>query len=251
MDTGNASDGFKPPYNVVWSTFLHFLDRTDPATLPPKIDRSYLTTLSGSTQTYLLSALRSFELIGPEKEVTSALKELVKDPDGRPAMIADLLQRYYPHVVELGKNNGTVLQLDDAFRKYGLSGNTIRKAAAFYMHAAQYAGLPLSVHWTVRKAGSGHRAEPAAGKRSRKPQGKPPAGPRPETRAPTGDSRSLKLRSGSTITLALSAPVLSLPREDRAFLLEIIEKMEDYEERIEVATSGSKPDGTSGSTPEE
>jgi hypothetical protein len=45
--------------------------------------------------------------------------------------------------------------------------------------------------------------------------------------------------------------VLSLPREDRTFLLGIIEKMEDYEERIEVGTSGSKPDSTFESTPED
>ena len=210
MEDGAESGKFTPPYNVVWSTFNHFLESIDPATLPPKIDRSYLSRMSGTNQTYMLSALRSFELIGQDKEVTSALKELVKNPDGRPAMIADLLRRFYPEVVELGQNNGTVAQLDEVFRtKYGLSGNTIRKATAFYMHAAQYAGVPLSVHWTVRKAGSGHRGETS--KRSRKPQPKPAAAVRQDTRAPTGDSRSLKLRSGSTITLALSAPVLSLP----------------------------------------
>jgi hypothetical protein len=251
MEDEAASGKFTPPYNVVWSTFNNFLDSVDPATLPPRIDRSYLSRMSGTNQTYLLSALRSFELIGPGKEVTPALKELVKDPDGRPAMIADLLRRFYPEVVELGQNNGTVAQLDEVFRtKYGLSGNTIRKAAAFYMHAAQYASIPLSVHWTVRKAGSGHRDE-TTNKRSRKPQSKPTSVVRQDARTPTGDSRSLKLRSGSTITLTLSAPVLSLPREDRTFLLGIIEKMEDYEDKIEVSTSGSTPGGTEGSTPED
>jgi len=251
MEDEAASGKFTPPYNVVWSTFNHFLESVDPATLPPKIDRSYLSRMSGNNQTYMLSALRSFELVGPDKEVTPALKELVKNPDGRPAMIADLLRRYYPEVVELGQNNGTVGQLDEVFRaKYGLSGNTIRKATAFYMHAAQYASVPLSVHWTVRKAGSGHRDETTS-KRSRKPQAKPAATVRQDARTPTGDSRSLKLRSGSTITLALSAPVLSLPREDRAFLLEIIEKMEDYEEKIEVSGSGPNRAEPDGSTPED
>jgi hypothetical protein len=250
MEDEAASGRFVPPYNVVWSTFNNFLDSVDAATLPPRIDRSYLSRMSGTNQTYLLSALRSFELIGPGKEVTSALKELVKNPEGRPAMIADLLRRFYPEVVELGQTNGTVAQLEEVFRtKYGLSGNTIRKAAAFYMHAAQYAGVPLSVHWTVRKPGSGHRDETS--KRPRKPQPKPASALRDNARPPTGDSRSLKLRSGSTITLALSAPVLSLPREDRAFLLEIIEKMEDYEDKIEASTSGSTPNGTDGSTPKD
>jgi hypothetical protein len=85
MEDEAASGKFTPPYNVVWSTFNNFLDSVDPATLPPRIDRSYLSRMSGTNQTYLLSALRSFELIGPGKEVTPALKELVKDPDGRRA----------------------------------------------------------------------------------------------------------------------------------------------------------------------
>ena len=251
MEDEAASAKFIPPYNVVWSTFNHFLESVDPATLPPKIDRSYLSRMSGNNQTYMLSALRSFELVGPDKEVTPTLKELVKNPDGRPAMIADLLRRFYPEVVELGQNNATAAQLDEVFRaKYGLSGNTIRKAAAFYMHAAQYASIPLSVHWTVRKAGSGHRGDTTS-KRPRKPQPKPGTTVRQDVQPPAGDSRSLKLRSGSTITLALSAPVLSLPREDRTFLLGIIEKMEDYEDKIEVRTSGSTPDSTDGSTPED
>ncbi len=251
MEAGTASNTFKPPYNVVWTTFSNFVEGTDPATLPPRIDRSYLSRMSGTNQTYLLAALRSFELIGPDKEVTSALKELVKNPDGRPMMIADLLRRYYPEAVELGKDNGTVGQLDEVFRtKYGLNGNTIRKATAFYMHAAQYAAIPLSVHWTVRKAGSGHRDDTAS-KRPRKPQVKPAPAVRQDAQTPTGDSRTLNLRSGSTLTLALSAPVLSLPREDRAFLLQIIEAMEDYEEKIEVNMPGSKPDSTDGSKPED
>jgi hypothetical protein len=228
METGIALDGFKPPYNVVWTTFNNFLDTTDPEILPPKIDRSYLSRMSGTNQTYMLSALRSFELIGPGNEVTPTLKELVKNPDDRPAMIADLLRKYYPEVVELGKNNATVAQLDEAFGKFGLRGNTIRKAAAFYMHAAQYAGIPLSVHWSVRKAGSGHR-DPAASKRSRgKPAGKSVQGQQ-AVRPPVGDSRSLTLRSGGTVTLAVSVNLFDLSREDRTFVLKLIDEMSDYD----------------------
>jgi hypothetical protein len=228
METGTASDSFKPPYNVVWTTFNNFLDGTEPETLPPKIDRSYLSRMSGTNQTYLLSALRSFELIGPGNEVTPALKELVRNPDDRPAMIADLLRRYYPEVVELGKSNGTVGQLDEALGKYGLRGNTIRKAAAFYMHAAQYAGIPLSVHWAVRKAGSGHRDE-AASKRQRKPSAKPVAQGQQSVRTSVGDSRNLTLRSGGTVTLTVSVNLFDLSREDRNFVLGLIDDMSDYD----------------------
>ena len=228
MEAATTASGFKPPYNVVWTTFNNFLDGADPQTLPPEIDRSYLSKMSGTTQTYLTSALRSFELIGPDKEVTPALKELVKNPDDRPAMIADLLRKYYPEVVELGKSNGTALQLDQALGKYGLRGNTIRKAAAFYMHAAQYAGIPLSVHWTVRKAGSGHRVETTSKQRG-KPS-KPTAQGHQGARTPVGDSRSLTLRSGGTVTLTVSVNLFDLSTEDRGFVLGLIDAMRTYEQ---------------------
>jgi hypothetical protein len=249
MESGTASDSFKPPYNVVWTTFINFVDKADPATLPPRIDRSYLTTTAGGTKTYLIAALRSFELLGPDKEVTPALKELVKNPDGRPAMIADFLRRFYPEVVELGKNNATVGQLEEVFRtRYGLNGNTIRKATAFYMHAAQYAGIPLSVHWTVRKAGSGSRSGATNRPRPRPP--KPTAQSHPAPRPPAGDTRSLTLTSGGTVTLAVSVNLFDLSTEDREFVLGLIDEMRNYDQ--EAGTQPPKEEvgsETPGSTP--
>jgi hypothetical protein len=253
-----TAKGFTPPYNLAFSTFNNFLAKADPETLPPKIDRSYLGSMAGNVQTYLMAALRSFELIEPDRTVTPALKELTKNPDGRPGLIADLLAKFYPEMVELGKNNATVLQLEEAFRKFGLAGNTIRKAATFYMHAAQYAGIPLSVHWTVRKAGSGHREE-GASKRRGKPTGRSAAQGQSTVRTPGGDSRSLTLRSGGTVTLTVSVNLFDLSREDRTFVLKLIDEMSDYdleagnrlheELRSEdpgpnrVVSDGSKPEG--------
>jgi len=225
---------FTPPYNVAWSTFNHFLEGIDPETLPPKIDRSYLNTMSGNTQTYLISALRSFELIGPDREATPALKELAKNPDGRPAMIADLLGRYYPEIIELGKNNATVAQLDDAFRKWGLAGNTIRKAATFYMHAAQYAGVPLSAHWSVRKAGSGHR-DGATSKRPRKATSRQATPGYQGARPTAGSSRSITLKSGGTVSLAVSVDLFELSKTDRQFVLDLIDKLSDYSQEVSPA----------------
>ena len=258
METASpTTKGFTPPYNLAFSTFNNFLAKADPETLPPKIDRSYLGSMAGNVQTYLMAALRSFELIEPDRTVTPMLKELTKNPDGRPALIADLLNRFYPEIVELGKNNATVLQLEEAFRKFGLAGNTVRKAATFYMHAAQYASIPLSVHWTVRKAGSGHRDE-AATKRRSKPAGKATTQGQQTVRTQVGDSRSLTLRSGGTVTLAVSVNLFDLSKEDRNFVLGLIDDMSDYDREAatkpqdglgsehpgpnRVAPDGSKPE---------
>jgi hypothetical protein len=230
METAHpAAKGFTPPYNLAFSTFNNFLAKADPETLPPKIDRSYLDSMAGNVQTYLMAALRSFELIGPDRTVTPELKELTKNPDGRPAMIAELLNKFYPEIVELGKSNATALQLEEAFRKFGLAGNTIRKAATFYLHAAQYAGVPLSVHWAVRKAGSGHRDETATKRQRTKPSNKTAAHGHQTVKTPVGDSRSLALRSGGTVTLAVSVNLFDLSKEDRAFVLKLIDEMSDYD----------------------
>jgi hypothetical protein len=259
METASpTAKGFTPPYNLAFSTFNNFLAKADPETLPPKIDRSYLDSMAGNVQTYLMAALRSFELIEPDRTVTPELKELTKNPDGRPALIAELLNRFYPEIVELGKNNATAGQLDEAFRKFGLAGNTIRKATTFYLHAAQYASVPLSVHWTVRKAGSGHRDETAT-KRRGKPPGKPAAQGQQVGRTPVGDTRGLTLRSGGTVTLTVSVNLFDLSREDRAFVLKLIDEMSDYDHEAgeqpqaglrsgdpgpnRVVSDGSKPEG--------
>jgi hypothetical protein len=233
---------FSPPYNIAWSTLRSFLERIDLENLPPRIDRSYLPTLSGTAQSYLIGALRSFELIGPNREVLPALKELAQDPDGRPALIGDLLRKYYPEVVELGENNGTAGQLEEAFRKYGLAGNTVRKAVTFYVHAAQYAGLPLSPHWHVRKAGSGYR-DASSVKRPRKPTSRPAAPIQQTSRTPAGDSRSLALKSGGTVTLAVSVNLFELSKEDRNFVLKLIDEMSDYDQEASKQPSeGLRPE---------
>jgi hypothetical protein len=227
---------FTPPYNIPWSTFLRFIEGLDTDSLPPKIDRTYLARLSGNAQTYLMAALRAFGLTGPDNEVTPALKELAQNTEDRPGLIADLLRKHYPELVQLGEANATSGQLDDAFRKFRLGGNTLRKATTFYIHAAQYADIPTSPHWNVRPPGTGRPSTTA--RRSRPKAGS--GAPAPSTRAlPVGDTRGIKLRSGVQVTLTLSAPLLSLPREDRKFVLTIIESMEDYESQSPEALSGN------------
>ena len=99
-----------------------------------------------------------------------------QDPDGRPAMIADLLRRFYPEVVELGQNNGTVAQLDEVFRtKYGLSGNTIQ-ATAFTMPCSTVGARSVDDGFARPLRTPGETS-----KRSRKPQPKPAAAVRQDT----------------------------------------------------------------------
>ena len=153
--TAATGSGFKAPYTP-FKTLINFVGRLEEKGMPPKIDRSYLTWLSGLGQSQLLAALRAFGLIDDTGHVTDRLKALASSADNRPGLIADLLREYYPGAVALGKINATQAQLEDEFKKqYSLSGSTLRKAVAFYLNACEYAGVQKSPNWRTPRTREG------------------------------------------------------------------------------------------------
>src|SRR6266566_2918805 len=111
MDTEPRA--FMPPYNISWATFLSTLERmaADP---PNRVDRSYLDSQSGTVQTYLIAAYKTFGLINDEARPTEAVN-MFAEADVRTKMIADLLRTYYPTIVPLGETNSTQGELSEAF----------------------------------------------------------------------------------------------------------------------------------------
>lgn len=140
-----------PPY-IAFATLTGLIERMQNEGGPPsRIDRSYLDTLSGGYQSQVLAALKALDLMGPQGEVTPILIALVEssDADTRKATFADILARKYPRPVSLGTTKATQGQLEEAFREYGITGDTLRKAIAFYLNAAKYAGVPVSANFRV------------------------------------------------------------------------------------------------------
>ncbi len=158
--------GFRPPYPP-FKTFTNFLEGLEEKReqFPPRIDRSYLRGLSGVSQSQLLATLRAFELIDDEGRVTPALKELAISPEQRPRLIGELVHRYYPKAVELGRNNATQQMLEDEFAEYGLTGSTRRKAVSFFLKASEWGEVPLSPHFSTPKVASS-----GGGRRKRRPK---------------------------------------------------------------------------------
>src|SRR5439155_10304872 len=69
--------------------------------------------------------------------------------------LGEVLRERYPEAVELGKTNATTGQLIEVFRDYGAQGDTARKAIAFYLQAAKFAGdIPLSPLFQTPKVSS-------------------------------------------------------------------------------------------------
>ncbi|MBA4159332.1 MAG: hypothetical protein H0X65_17935 [Gemmatimonadetes bacterium] len=154
---GDARDRWSPPY-ISFTNVMHLLDRLE-NNLPPRIDRSFLTG-SNAVNTMTLAALRALDLIDAEGHPQEGLIALATRPDERKELLADLLRRFYPEPVELGSINATQSQLEEAFGRWGISGDTRRKAIAFYLKAADFAGVPISANFrtpSVTRADGGAR----------------------------------------------------------------------------------------------
>lgn len=68
--------GFKPPY-MAFQTFWRFIDELSGPGLPPVIDRSLMSSKSGTDQANLVTALRSFNLINDDNTVNATFNALV------------------------------------------------------------------------------------------------------------------------------------------------------------------------------
>lgn len=237
LDSGeramNDNDAFSPPYGIAWRTFLNALDKMAEHPLPPTMDRSYLTWMPGSAQTYYLSAARGFGLIsGADDTVTLPLRKLVSEPLSRPQIIAELLQQRYTQVIELAGTNATAKALLELWReRYGQEGETRRKAISFYLQAANYANVPVSPHW---ESGMSVAARPAGSskprpRRTRKATAKTAATepPAPETNQAPGKFH-VQLASGGHLTVLADVDVFTLSPDDRQFLFGIIDALQTY-----------------------
>jgi hypothetical protein len=170
-----------PPY-VSFATLLNQIERMARDGVPKRIDKSYLVGMSGGTQNQFKQAMRSLGLINGDDEATGDLVRLVTEDDRRPTILEAILRERFPDLVNLDLN-ATRGQLDDALQQCGgeLGIDSRRKAATFYIHAAQFAGIPLSPHFKTGRTASGSTsarrprrrraapATPAAGQDSPKP----------------------------------------------------------------------------------
>jgi Family of unknown function (DUF5343) len=137
-----------PPY-FPWPALSTLVQRMATEGPPTRIDKSYLDTHSGGMQKAILNGLRWLELISEDGRLTDAFIQLVQaDEADRKEAIAQLLRFRYGPIIELGTQNATQLELEDAFKaQFGAQGETRRKAVSFYLKAAAYAGVPVSRNW--------------------------------------------------------------------------------------------------------
>src|SRR5438552_325922 len=126
METENK---IKPPY-VAYTTFKNFLGSLKAGTIPSRIDRSLMIGLSGSSQSFLMNALRFFRLVDAADAPTDALESLVNsDGEERKKAWKGVFQKAYgPMLGDLDLARATSALLNEKLLANGVAGETARKA---------------------------------------------------------------------------------------------------------------------------
>lgn len=165
MDAETTQARQTPPPYFAFKTLTNMIVKMEEHGPPNRVDRTFLSGMSGAGQTQFIAGLKSLNLIDEDGRVQPRLADLVAKPDERPALIGQLLLERYPEAVELGGSNATTGELVDVFNGYGVQGDTARKAIAFYLKAAEYSGVRVSPNFktpTVKSgAGGRKRGRPA------------------------------------------------------------------------------------------
>ena len=172
MTTMPQQQDFQPPY-LSWSTFEGILNQLKSTGIPDKIDRSVLVGKSGGDQSQFLRACRVFGLMDEETEQpTERLRDLVAAEDRGP-LLGEILRESYPNIVALG-NGATQQMLEEKFREFGIEGDTVRKAIAFYLNAAKQTDIELSPRFKSTRPGAGGRRKRSSRKNNGGNKGEDP-----------------------------------------------------------------------------
>lgn len=160
-------------------TFTGMFEKYAADGLPDVFDISFFGNISGSTIAQTRSTMRYFDLIDDEYVPTPMMRDLVDaDEETRRDMLKIMVEERYADALALSQN-ATSGQLARVFNERGISGATVDKAIAFYLHMLEYLGIPYSPHFKKRRTSN-------AASRRRKPAPKnetffaPPAPPKPK-----------------------------------------------------------------------
>ena len=179
---------FVPPY-LPASSFMTMIDSWR-AVRPSRVERAVLTKVAGSIQTWMIAALKSFDLIDHENKPTARLDALATASEqDRPKLIAEMLRTGYPFLFQGGVDlsNITYSELKQKFEAAGANGETAVKAISFFTGMAKMAGMKISPFVATRQRRTNGGRKAAAKRVTATPAPPaPPAPPPASLHQPTG-----------------------------------------------------------------
>ncbi len=117
--------------------------------IPTHIDKSMFPgTMSGANQSALLSALRFLGFTAGDNKPLPLFEAYVNaSPDDRPVIWRDCVMASYAFVFKhVDIERTTAAAVADRFRAQQISGDTVRKAVTFFLHAAKAGKIKISEH---------------------------------------------------------------------------------------------------------
>lgn len=224
------------PY-VAYKTFRNFLDGLG-ETMPTRVDRSLMSTMSGATQGQLISALRYLDLSTKNDLPTDRLRDLhkAKGPEHK-ALFRKMIVDGYPFLCGGGFDlkATTIQHLEEQFRnETGASGATIDRCINFFKAAAKDAGIELSPHLAKSRPRRSRSTNGASRKARSKAQVVDVSGGTPPPPRKPSNSKTVSLRSGAgEITLSYDVDLFEMDSADQQFVLGLVSKMKEYEDAAE------------------
>jgi len=167
MENTNSLKTSTPVY-VPFATLLSALESLKTNGIPGTgiIDKSLWDTQSGAIQGQLLLGFRFLGLIDDQNRVRQVLPVLVKaSADERKTLLKPIIEQKYHSVISLGLSTISQGQLEDAFRKFDISGSTLDRAIRFFVKACQECGIAIS----KRISDKVRSTSPAAPRRRKSP----------------------------------------------------------------------------------
>lgn len=233
-----------PPY-LPLKTLLGALDALREG-VPKRIDRGIWRSQSGAVQAQIMVALRFLGLLDDDDLPTMPLLEKLAKADEveRKTLLKALFEKHFRSIVAHDLTKVTPSMLNDEMGNFGITGDTLRKAVRFFLQLAKYLEVPMSPFLK-----DSTRTSPKTRRATRTRLVTSPVNgtaQAPISPSATGSSKSVILKGGGTLTMTVTADVWSMPADDRKFVLEIIDKIQSYEQP---ATPNKTKEKAAGHTP--
>lgn len=217
-----------------WATFLSALDQLAQG-IPSRIDRSVFPGIAWNVQTQLFAGMKFLGLLIGDDQPTPLLNDLVSGTEEeRKTKLKKVIQDSYAELIAIDLTKATRAHFTEKLGElYSVTGDTRVKAARFFVSAAGYTGIPLSSFIAPSKDGTTNgvkRGRPAGSRpRTAKKAVATPIVTPAETPKTTGESKTVALVSGGTLTVSATSSFFSLNAADRQFYVDIVNKLEEYE----------------------
>ncbi len=230
------------------------------ADIPELLSKEFWNELfEPSLRSKVRSACRFLSLLDANNYTTQELRRIVPIAT-RKEVLRDLLERKYAPILSTAqRQNVTRKEVVAAFASaFGSRGDTTEKAVMFFTGAADYAGLPVAPSMKYNPnpfARTRARSELADAQEEVHTNGVHPASNgsynssstsqelsavqssmvvQTDLHPPLGQmTRTVKLRGGGMLTLAIAVDLFELDEEERNFVLDLIDKIRKHSAKRE------------------